>query len=291
MRGLILTNAYSSLPSAINCAERIEEEFKNLGVETDTKRNDFFPFEIGEDGKLESRLDPYDFCVYLDKDRYVARMMEKSGLRLFNRAEAIELCDDKFLTQIALSDAGVPMPRTIPGLLCYDENEKVKTSVLDEAETLGYPLVAKAAYGSLGKKVYLINDRAELEKVADDLKTVPHLFQRYVASSRGRDIRVIVIGGKAAGAMRRFSENDFRSNIELGGKAESFEPDDSLRTISERVAETLNLDYCGVDVLEGEGGYTVCEANSNAFFTGFEKATGINVARLYAEHILCELKK
>ena len=48
----------------------------------------------------------------------------------------------------------------------------------------------------------------------------------------------------------------------------------------------LNLDYCGVDLLYGEDGPVLCEVNSNAFFEGLEAATGVNVAKLYAEYIV-----
>ncbi|MDE6667605.1 MAG: RimK family alpha-L-glutamate ligase, partial [Clostridia bacterium] len=49
-------------------------------------------------------------------------------------------------------------------------------------------------------------------------------------------------------------------------------------------------DYCGIDVLYGEnGGYLVCEVNSNAFFGGIERVTGVNVARLYAEYICSKI--
>ena len=56
--------------------------------------------------------------------------------------------------------------------------------------------------------------------------------------------------------------------------------------LAEKCAKILKLDYCGIDILHGENGGMVCEVNSNAFFGGMEKATGINVARAYAEYII-----
>lgn len=282
-----MLNAYSSLPSAINQSARLKEEFMKLGVECDVRKNDAFALHIGGDGEIKSGMPEYGFCVYLDKDKYVSSLLERKGLRLFNRAAAIEACDDKMTTHIALAERGIAMPETVPGLLCYDPDREVGEKTLDILENkLGYPLVAKACYGSLGREVFKIDNRAQLKDIAEKLKCRSHLFQKFVSESAGRDIRVIVIGGKAAAAMERVSNGDFRSNIELGGTGKAIEISSELEKICVRTAEILNLDYCGIDILEGKNGYLLCEVNSNAFFGGIERATGVNVAKLYAEHIL-----
>jgi glutathione synthase/RimK-type ligase-like ATP-grasp enzyme len=47
-----------------------------------------------------------------------------------------------------------------------------------------------------------------------------------------------------------------------------------------------------VDLLKDKkGNVLVCEVNSNAFFSEFEKVTGINVAKTYAEHVIQVVKK
>ena len=68
------------------------------------------------------------------------------------------------------------------------------------------------------------------------------------------------------------------------------EPPEEYLRLAERAAEVLNLDYCGVDLLEGKDGPLLCEVNSNAFFEAIERATGTDVAALYAEHILRTLR-
>ena len=61
---------------------------------------------------------------------------------------------------------------------------------------------------------------------------------------------------------------------------------------AERVAKILKLDYAGIDVLIGEDNKPIiCEVNSNAFFGGIEKVTGVNVAKLYAEYIKSSVYK
>ena len=283
---LILVNAYSRLKSSLNQSERLRQEFALMGVSAEIRPNNFFACTVEEGGILKNTVGEYDFCVYLDKDKYIARMLEKCGMRLFNRARSIEDCDDKMLTSVALAGSGVPMPLTLPGLLCYTPDAAVDDGALDEVERrLGYPMIVKESYGSLGAGVFKVENRAQLRAAAQRVKCSPHLFQRFVGESAGTDARVIVVGGRVVAAMRRTSSGDFRSNLELGGVGSPLEPDGDLSAICLKAAAALGLDYCGVDVLFGARRYTVCEVNSNAFFGGIEGVTGINVARAYARHM------
>lgn len=287
MKGLIINNAYNTSATYLNQAQRLKEEFAALGVETDIRRNDFFPAVI-EAGKLALTVSGYDFCVYLDKDKYVSKMLEKAGLRVFNRSKAIEICDDKMETHIALCDRGIPMPKTVSGLLCYMPNATVQKETVDRVENLiGYPVIIKESYGSLGKGVYKADTREELEKKMEELKMIPHLFQEFIAESAGMDIRVIVIGGKTTACMMRKSETDFRSNAELGGQAYNYRLSEEISKLCEKTSRILGLDYCGIDVLLGKGGKPfLCEVNSNAFWGKIEKVTGVNIARSYALHVI-----
>lgn len=290
MKGLILNNAYYETPSTNYQGERLAAELKKLGVLTDIKKNDFFGAKI-VDGNLKNIAADYDFCIYLDKDKYVSHALEKCGLRLFNRHSAIQACDDKAVTFLQLANCGIPMPKTLPGLLCYDPTARVLADTCAVLENeLGYPMIVKQCFGSLGKFVYKIDDRAQLESMCEELKCTPHLFQQFIKESEGRDVRVIAVGGKAVAAMQRQSQTDFRSNIELGGVGTHIEIDKNLKTLCEKVSSLLNLDYCGIDVLYGREGYLLCEVNSNAFFGGIERVTGINVAKIYAEHIIESFK-
>ena len=155
-----------------------------------------------------------------------------------------------------------------------------------------FPLVVKKSYGSFGMGVQLVHGMPELQKIAQEFLYQPHFYQRYIAQSGGRDIRVIVIGGKAIGAMERVArKGEFRSNIELGGEGRNIVLSAPYRETAERAAKALGLDYCGVDLLETENGPILCEVNSNAFFEGFENVTGIDVAAAYAKYICDCIKK
>lgn len=280
-------NAYTRIPHAQQQAERLKEEFTALGERAEIRRNDFFAAYTDDAGEIVCNAERYDFCVYLDKDKYVSQMLEKSGLKLFNSHAAIQTCDDKMTTFIALAGAGIPMPKTLAGFLCYTPEARIsEQTILRIERELGYPVVIKTACGSLGKGVFKADNREELIRLAEELKFTPHLYQRFVSESAGTDMRVIVIGGKTVAAMTRTSEHDFRSNLELGGRGTAIQAPPEATKICEKAARILGLDFCGIDLLFGKEGLLLCEVNSNAFFGGIEKATGVNVARLYAEHIL-----
>ncbi|NLY48954.1 MAG: RimK family alpha-L-glutamate ligase [Clostridiales bacterium] len=287
-RALILVNPYSRLASAKNQPLRLREELRKLGVEADIKPNSIDTAMI-LDGDIKSFIQDYDFAVYLDKDKYTSALLEKAGLRLFNRHEAIRICDDKMVTHIRLAGHGIKMPDTIAGLLCYSEEASVR-EIKERIELIenriGYPCVIKESYGSLGAKVYCANNRDELIEYMEKVKMKAHLFQKMITTSMGRDIRVIVIGGRAVCSMRRKSRTDFRSNIELGGTGERILLPESFREVAEKAAKILNLDYCGIDLLYGENDEPIlCEVNSNAFFGGIESVTGFNVAEAYARYM------
>ena len=284
MKILIAVNAYIKHSSQLSQAQRISDELENLGAAVDIKKN----FNLAKIEGNAIAAEKYGCCVFLDKDRVAARLLEKSGMRLYNRASAIEVCDDKMLTNTALAGAGFNVPDCIYAPLCYNSDSLINAQFLEVVgETLGYPLVAKINYGSLGAGVSLIKDAEELAAYEAQNLTLPHFYQRFIDCGCGQDIRVIVVGGKVVCAMKRRNENDFRSNIELGGTGEKYGVDGGLEKLCVEVAETLGLDYCGVDILLGrDGRYYVCEVNSNAFFAAAERVCGVNVAKAYAMHVV-----
>lgn len=286
MKGLILVNAFSTMSEGMYLPERLKAEFDLRGVSCDIRRNDFFVCRIDRD-KCICRTDGYDFCVFLDKDQYTCRALESSGIPMFNSYQAIADCDDKMLTHLALSDHGIRMPRTLPGPLNYDGSE-ISDHVLKEAEEfLGFPMVVKECHGSRGKSVSLAKNMDELREILGPIRTKEYLLQEFIGSSIGRDLRVIVIGGRAIGAMERSSDTDFRSNVGSGGKGIKTELTQKTAELCERISDILGLDYCGIDLLYPEDGDPIlCEVNSNAFCETFEDVTGINVAGIYADHII-----
>lgn len=286
MKGLILVNAYSTNEEYLYQAKRMKQEFEKQNVSADIRRNNTFSLTI-DDNDIRSTYGSYDFILYWDKDKYILNMLDKIGANLFNSSQAIADCDDKMTTYIVLANNGIPLVKTLPGLLCYDSDKAIPLSVVESVESeLGYPMIVKNSYGSLGKGVFMVKNRAELLTRMEELKCAPHLLQECVKTSWGKDLRIIVIGDTVVGGMIRKSDGDFRSNIGVGGQGEVFPLTDELKKLALKIKNVLKLDYCGIDMLFGANGPIVCEVNSNAFFYMFEKVTGINVARIYAEYII-----
>ncbi len=290
-RALIVINGYPNGKKFYTQAERIASELRLRGVETDVLKNGEVLAMLTAKGQVRLSCDKkYDVCVYLDKDKYLGELLQKSGLRLFNTPQAVADCDDKMRTYLLLLGK-VDLVDTIPAPLCYTKGAKVPEKILQKiADFLGFPMVVKKSYGSFGAGVQLVHGMPELIKTAQEFLHEPHCFQRFIDTSKGRDVRVIVIGGNAVCAMERVAqEGEFRSNVELGATGRKIDLPDDYKTAAETCAKALGLDYCGVDLLHGEKGPIVCEVNSNAFFEGIEKVTGVNVAAAYAEYILSTL--
>ena len=290
MKGFIVINAFLRPIESVKQAERLKQEFNNLGVEVDVVTDGFLRYSL-TDGGIVSVFSGYDFCVYLDKDKYQSLALEKLGLRLFNRHDAIRVCDDKGETYLALTDSGISMPNTIFGALCYSEKDEIKREWAERiGAQLGFPVIVKESFGSMGKGVYKADTQDELFSLMNTLKLKPHLYQKYLGAKKGEDVRIIVIGKKAVAGMIRRNSVDFRSNVAQGGETIPIALGGEETKIAEKVAEILGLDYCGIDLLTGDdGNLSVCEVNSNAFFEGLEKAMGVNVAKAYAEYIIDQI--
>lgn len=283
MKGTILINPYDAYPVQRHKTERMAEELAALGVAVDIVPNDGLAAYI-EKGRVHCTLEA-DFVLYFDKERITARLLEKCGIRLFNSAAATEICDDKLLTHTVLANSGIPMPDTIPGPLCYNpsaaESERYIKGAID---VLGLPIVVKECHGSFGEQVFLCRTTAELKARLHEIRLKPYLLQRYEECG-GRDMRVVVIGGRAVCGMLRTNKTDFRSNAALGSVCQGVEVPPEIAVMCERAADIIGLDYCGADVLLTPTPM-LCEVNSNAMFEMTERVTGVNVAGAYARHIV-----
>jgi len=190
------------------------------------------------------------------------------------------LMNDKFVEGIFLSSIDVPIPKT--ALLLNMKETTIKKTA---GEVGGYPCVIKKVTGSEGKYVFLANSD---EEVLSFLENLPHpsivgrkniIFQEYIKESKGSDFRVFCVGNEILGAIKRTSQNDdFRANISLGGKAEQMQVTKGMRNYSEKIIRGGKFLFLGIDFIKSNEGYRVIELNDSADFSGFEKATGINVA-------------
>lgn len=290
MNGIIITN--QDIGHNAYKIKRFTEEGKKLGISLSHYINDG-SLAVIKNNNLVVNLPKADFIIYLDKDIYLARILERAGYRLFNKADFIKMCDDKMLTNIMCSNVGIKMPTTIAGPLFYsselkESNYKFLDSVVRE---LGFPLVLKKVYGSLGTGVYLVENKEQLFELYKEVCRQPIQFQEYISSSYGRSLRVIIIDKKVIGAFQRYNESDFRSNFGSTASSREFKLEGKFLELANKIAQEFNIEYAGVDFLFGENDEPIlCEINSNAFFEEFEKITKINVAKLFMEMVQKKLR-
>lgn len=227
-------------------------------------------------------------ALFWDKDLLLAQRLEMAGLRLFNPMEGIRLCDDKTLSYLKLLPSGLPQPDT---LLCPQTFPRVgftNTGFLDQvADQLGLPFVIKEGMGSFGQQVYLAHSLAEAKEILQGLHS-PILFQRFIAESAGRDLRLYVVGKQVVAAMMRVNRaGDFRANINHGGSAHHHVPTAEEQQMAIDACAWLGLDFAGVDLLLSHEGPLLCEVNSNAHFKALRELSGVNPA----DHIIRLMKE
>lgn len=288
MQGWLIVNAYIK-------SEKFEEIFDMLlqagerqGCRIQRYTNEEVWFMAAQrDYDMSRMAEGVDFVIFWDKDVRLARMLEGQGMRLFNSAESIGICDDKSETHIALLNQGIRMPKTYFGPKTFRTDACPSIDYyLTAAEDAGYPCIVKECFGSFGQQVYLAHDKEELTAIIQSVFPRNFFLQEYIATSKGRDIRVHVAGGRAAAAMYRYNPSDFRANLTNGGKMKPHTPTAKQEEMAIEVCRILGLDFGGIDILFGEGDRPVfCEANSNAHFKNLYDCTGINVADEIISHI------
>jgi RimK family alpha-L-glutamate ligase len=260
---------------------------KKRGVLLCMKTNAELMHEVG--GRLDGPLP--DFAIFWDKDVYLCRSLERLGVRTFNSARAIENCDNKIRTAELLTGAGICIPRTFVAPKTFENVGHNSTDFLQKAvKELGLPMVIKEAYGSFGEQVYLAKTYGEVFSIVERIGHKDFLMQQFIASSKGRDIRVNVVGDKVVAAMLRENKNDFRSNVSGGGIPKKTMITKAQEQAAISASQAMGLDFAGVDVLFGtDGEPIICEVNSNPHFKSTYQSTGVDMSEHILDYILARV--
>lgn len=284
----IVVNGYLQQEKFSDLALFVKDSAEKKGISASIVRN-FDLISVIETGvaKLVTDKELPDFVLFLDKDIHLAHQLELLGLPVYNCSEAIDVCDSKAKTHQALANHGIPMPKTIFPPFTYEGIVRQSFDVFVKiGKLLGYPLVVKEAYGSFGQQVYLIESEDELIGIVKQLKHKPFILQEFIANSRGRDVRINVVGDQVIASMKRTSEHDFRANMTNGGQSSPYTPTKAEAELAIAAARILGVDFAGVDLLFGEDGPLLCEVNSNSHLLNIFHCTGINIADAMFDYIL-----
>jgi len=215
----------------------------------------------------------------------VVRQFEQMDVYTPSPSNGIANSRDKLRSIQILSRHDVPIPAT--------------TFVRDRADVLaaidrvgGAPVVIKLLEGTQGIGVILAPDTKIAEAVIETLQSTRHnvLIQRFVAESKGRDVRALVVGDRVVAAMRRVARGDeFRSNVHRGGSVEAIRLDPEFERVAVQSAQIMGLRVAGVDMLEGRDGPVVIEVNSSPGFEGIERATELDIAGVIVDYVASQV--
>lgn len=278
-KGYIIINGFLREEKFFSLYSALKQSADRAGLQLELKTNIELMCDIASGKTVANEALP-PFAIFWDKDVRLAKTLEAAGMKLFNSADAIELCDDKSLTHIALMNR-VPQPKTVLIPLTFPRVGYTDCTFLEKiADYLGFPFVIKQCFGSFGAGVYLARNMDEAKAALMKTAGGAAIAQQYIASSFARDIRAYIVGDKVAAAMLRHNESgDFRANVAQGGKADAYTLSEAQAALAVKTAQILGCTFAGVDLLFGENGeMTVCEVNSNAHFAGISAATGVNIA-------------
>ncbi len=204
----------------------------------------------------------------------VVRQFEQMGVFCMNGANGISDSRDKLRSLQILSRHDIGIPAT--------EFVKNRSDVLPAIERVGgAPVIIKLLEGTQGVGVILADNVKVAEAIIETLQSTRQnvLIQKFVAESRGKDIRAFVVGDRVIGAMRRVAQgSEFRSNVHRGGRTERIELEPAYEEAAVRAAQIMNLQVAGVDMLESSTGPQIMEVNSSPGLEGIEGATKLDIA-------------
>jgi len=211
----------------------------------------------------------------------VVRQFEQMDVYTPNTSNGIANSRDKLRATQILSRHSIGMPGT--------SFVRDKADVLPAIDLVGgAPVVIKLLEGTQGIGVILAPDTNVAEGIIETLQSTKQnvLIQQFIAESKGRDIRALVVGDRVVGAMRRTAQGDeFRSNVHRGGSVEAVELSEEYEQTAVRAAQIMGLRVAGVDMLEGNDGPLVMEVNSSPGLEGIERATDLDIAGAIIDHI------
>ena len=276
IKGYIIEK-YNKMTNAYTCNRLVEEAAKlNIDLKIIGIHDTFiWENEIRNKGlKLEKR----DFLINRYKWGKEKDEINCLAARSYNLLDAYNIYINKYEQVKRLRSKEFIVPKYLLGtaMLKFEEI----------AELLGKPFVAKGLESSMGEQIALIEKEEDLQKLCKEYGMEKEwLFEEFVTTSFGRDMRFYSIRGEVAACMQRKSQGDFRANVALGASVEAFEITPEIRQIAKDIYKQTGLDFLGIDLLFGTEKPYFCEINVMPGIEGIETATGVNVAKKIIETI------
>jgi tetrahydromethanopterin:alpha-L-glutamate ligase len=213
----------------------------------------------------------------------ILHALRELGVVVWNDARAIERCVDKSMTSFLLARAGLPTPPT------WTMESAQAARALVEREAPRGPLVLKPLFGAQGKGLRLIQRPEDLPS-PEDVAGVYYL-QRFQSNGAQdfRDYRLFVLRGRVIAAMMRRAST-WITNVKQGGQPFAVARDPAMERLAVAATEAVGAAIAGVDVLvTADGAPTVLEVNSMPAWSGLQKVSKRNIAKLIASALMGQL--
>lgn len=212
----------------------------------------------------------------------VVSHFELMDVPVLNSSTAVARSRDKLRCLQVMARAGLLVPRTVMAR----SGESVRALV---NRVGGLPVIVKLTQGTQGVGVMIAHSMAEVSSMLDTMWELGQevILQEFIADSKGRDVRVLVVGDQAVGAMRRQAKRgEFRSNLHRGGRGRAISLPPRYAQVAVTAARAVGLEVAGVDLLESKTGPLVMEVNSSPGLEGIEGALGQDIAGQMLSHAL-----
>ena len=226
----------------------------------------------GTESAISSRP---DFAIVRVISPSLNKRLESLGIPTFNNHETSRIANNKWLTYLFANELGIPVMKT--------EHPKSPSDI-----TLPYPFVLKTVDGHGGSEVFYIENADKCKHVFALLQE-KCLISQEMSSEPGVDMRVYTLGGKIIACAKRSSDNDFRSNFSLGGKAEISVHDRDISAVVEKVYHALGCDFVGVDFIRHNGRWILNEIEDVVGTRMLYSLTDIDAAKVYVKYIIDKL--
>jgi ribosomal protein S6--L-glutamate ligase len=215
----------------------------------------------------------------------VVRQFQEMDVFCASTAHGILNSRDKLRSLQILSRHHIGIPKTT-----FVRDKKDVLPAIDRVG--GAPVIIKLIEGTQGIGVLLAETIPAAASIIELLQSQKQnvLIQKFVAESKGKDIRAFVVGDRVVAAMRRVAQGqEFRSNVHRGGIAEAVTLSDEYAETAVRAAQILGLRVAGVDILESDSGPQIMEVNSSPGLEGIETCTGLDIAGAVIEYIAAQV--
>ncbi|MGG1575335.1 ATP-grasp domain-containing protein [Fictibacillus sp. NRS-1165] len=279
---------YSEVDSVKNASfiRWLTEEAEEAGLDLELRYIERFAFGVTKNQLslyYDKRQEPLPaFAVVRTIHPLFSQQLEKMGVKTFNSSFVSRVANDKAMTHQLLTGAGIPMMDTLfisPSLY------------RPESLPFDFPLIAKLASGRGGAQVYLAKNDQELSEALSTYPTQDWVIQK-PAALPGRDVRVFVVEDQIVGAVLRSSDEDFRANFSLGGKAQFYELNAEQKALVHKVMSYFDIGMAGIDFLmEEDHSFIFNEVEDVVGSRTLSATSDINIAKIYIAHISRQLKE